>query len=257
MTEFSIITVVRNDAAGLEQTATSLADQVFTDFEWIVIDGASTDGTQDSRESLPRAPDHFVSETDRGIYDAMNKGSALATGRWVQFLNAGDSLCSPETLQQVSLWTSSSERRWGFGAARNIDDSGVATGLQCPSPFSIVGLAHGHLTVPHQATFMRRSLMGELGDFLVAQGMAADQEYILRAARVGEPFEMVWPVVDFRLGGAGMGHPVGHFTRSMRRYRRISATPRATSPVRDAAIDGYVIAKEWIRSVEGRLMGRM
>ena len=99
--------------------------------------------------------------------------------------------------------------------------------------------------------------MGELGDFLVAQGMAADQEYILRAARVGEPFEMVWPVVDFRLGGAGMGHPVGHFTRSMRRYRRISATPRATSLVRDAAIDGYVIAKEWIRSVEGRLMGRM
>ena len=256
MTEFSIVTVVRNDRPGLEATAESLAQQTCTDFQWIVIDGASTDGTQDALDGLAHRPDISVSEPDNGIYHAMNKGKDLATGEWVQFLNAGDTLCTPETLSRVRDWTTTTQLDWGFGAVRNIDSAGNATGLQCPSPFTTLGLAHGHLTVPHQATFMRRELMTRIGDFLVNDGTAADQEYILRAARTGAPFEMVWPIVDFRTGGAGMGHSVGHFTRSMRRYRKSAGPGSATSAARDAAIDGYVIAKEWLHHVEARFLER-
>lgn len=256
MTEFSIVTVVRNDRAGLHLTAASLAAQSFQDFEWIVVDGASSDGTQDSRDSLAIAPHVFVSEPDRGIYDAMNKGMTAASGDWVQFLNAGDALCDTDTLQRVHAWTSATDKDWGFGAVRNIDAAGTATGLQCPSPFTTIGLAHGHLTVPHQATFMRRTLVARLGTFLTDGGTAADQEYILRAARLGPPFEMVWPIVDFRLGGVGMGQGVGHLTRSMRRYRKQSQGAVSGNRLVDAAIDGYVIAKEWFASVEARLLAR-
>lgn len=256
MTEFSIITVVRHDLPGLEATARSLAVQQFVDFEWIVIDGASTDGTQASKDQLAHRPHTFVSEPDRGIYDAMNKGLELVSGDWVQFLNAGDALCASDTLQRVHAWTSTTDRAWGFGAIRNIDGNGVATGIQCPSPFTSFGLAHGHITVPHQATFMRRSLTAQLGTLLTDGGPAADQEYILRAARTGPPFEMVWPIVDFQLGGVGMGHSVGHLTRSMRRYRKKSSANDGGNAIVESAIDGYVIAKEWFASIEARIQKR-
>jgi putative colanic acid biosynthesis glycosyltransferase len=97
---FSIITITRNNRTGLARTRTSLINQTCRDFEWIVIDGASTDGTTDDLRTVP--PDHWISEPDNGIYDAMNKGLACARGDYLLFLNAGDSLAAPDVLEKLS-----------------------------------------------------------------------------------------------------------------------------------------------------------
>ena len=95
----TIITVVRNDAEGLMKTILSIAEQTSTNFEHIIIDGKSTDATKDIISQIPASFSKVVSEADTGPYDAMNKGAKLAQGEFVLFLNAGDTLFSPETIE--------------------------------------------------------------------------------------------------------------------------------------------------------------
>ena len=99
--KLSIITVNLNNRDGLQRTIDSVISQTFTDYEWIVIDGGSTDG---SRELIEQYSDHFAywcSEPDKGIYNAMNKGIVHAKGEWLQFLNSGDYLFKKYTLEKV------------------------------------------------------------------------------------------------------------------------------------------------------------
>lgn len=253
MSFLSIVTVVRNDPDGLERTGRSIHDQG-VDVEWIVIDGASTDETLDRLVGL--TPSLQVSEPDRGIYDAMNKGMRRATGEWITFLNAGDTYCERSTLTRVYDWLHGNSAQWGFGAVRNIDASGRATGIQCASPFTTLGLAFGNTTVPHQATFLRRDFALSLGEFLTDGGTAADQEFLLRAAQRHPPAELVWPLVDFRVGGRGMAGGPLHFPTSMRRYRRRRSTSVTGSPMLDVAVDIYVRLKFMQAQWESRFVER-
>jgi glycosyltransferase involved in cell wall biosynthesis len=98
----SIITVVFNDRQNLSKTIDSVSSQIFKDFEYIVIDGASTDGTQELIQQNENKISHWLSEKDQGIYDAMNKGITLAKGEYVYFLNAGDTLYEKKTLAYIA-----------------------------------------------------------------------------------------------------------------------------------------------------------
>lgn len=97
----SIITVCYNDRPGLEQTLKSVRSQTCRDFEYIVIDGASTDGSADLLKQYSEIIDYSVSERDNGIYNAMNKGIKHAHGEYCLFLNAGDSLYDNHTIECV------------------------------------------------------------------------------------------------------------------------------------------------------------
>lgn len=99
---FSIVTVTRNAADALVRTARSVKGQGFGNFEWLVIDGASTDDTVDLAKRFLRPNDRLVSEQDNGIFDAMNKGLRMARGEYVVFMNADDMFASEETLQTVA-----------------------------------------------------------------------------------------------------------------------------------------------------------
>jgi len=97
----SIITVVYNGDKYLEETIKSVINQTYDNVEYIIIDGGSTDGTVDIIKKYEQAIDYWVSERDRGIYDAMNKGIDTATGEWINFMNAGDRFYEDCVLEKV------------------------------------------------------------------------------------------------------------------------------------------------------------
>ena len=101
--KLSIVTINRNNAVGLQKTMQSVASQSFRDFEYIIIDGASTDNSVEVIKNLEAEFDHlkWVSEPDTGIYNAMNKGIRMATGEYVQILNSADCLAAEDVIERM------------------------------------------------------------------------------------------------------------------------------------------------------------
>jgi glycosyltransferase involved in cell wall biosynthesis len=97
----SVVTVVYNNAAHIEKTIQSIINQQYPRLEYIIIDGGSTDGTVDTIKKYAPRIDHLVSEKDRGVYDAMNKGIDLASGDYINFMNAGDLFYQSTTILDV------------------------------------------------------------------------------------------------------------------------------------------------------------
>lgn len=101
MVKLSIITINYNNREGLIRTLNSVKNQSFTDFEWIIIDGGSTDGSLDIIKENESLVAYWVSEPDKGVYDAMNKGILHANGIWLNFMNSGDTFEEENTLRNV------------------------------------------------------------------------------------------------------------------------------------------------------------
>ncbi|GHY43010.1 Colanic acid biosynthesis glycosyl transferase WcaE [Vibrio cholerae] len=97
----TVVTVVYNGEAFLEDTILSVINQTYDNVEYIIIDGGSTDGTLDIIRKYEHAIDYWVSENDKGIYDAMNKGIFLSTGKWINFMNGGDAFYKVEVLDEL------------------------------------------------------------------------------------------------------------------------------------------------------------
>ncbi|NLX71870.1 MAG: glycosyltransferase, partial [Bacteroidales bacterium] len=97
----SIITVVYNGELTLERTILSIMALKYDALEYIVVDGDSSDGTKDIIKRYSKSISRLISEPDKGLYDAMNKGLAIAKGEYVWFLNAGDEVARPELLKHI------------------------------------------------------------------------------------------------------------------------------------------------------------
>lgn len=160
MTRFSIVTVVYNDVKGLNLTYQSILSQTFRSFEWIVIDGSSTDGTVDYLKSLDNQYLVWSSENDQGIYDAMNKGIKKSSGEYLLFLNAGDVFPTILTLQSVTdVLSMRSDPDVVFGGV----DLSFSNGFTLyRSPKNIEkSIWHG-LPANHQATYYNRKSIANL-----------------------------------------------------------------------------------------------
>lgn len=99
----SVITVVKNGEKYLEQTIKSVINQTYTNIEYVIIDGGSTDNTLDIIQKYENKIDYWISESDKGIYDGMNKGIDLAKGEWIIFINAGDKFYKSNTIEKIFL----------------------------------------------------------------------------------------------------------------------------------------------------------
>lgn len=159
---FSVITVTYNAAQTVEKTIKSVLEQTYERLEYIVVDGASKDGTQEIvRKYSPRIST-FVSEPDNGLYDAMNKGMALAKGDYLCFLNAGDSFRTPDTLQQMLESLSHPDKLPDilYGETAVVDPEGnflYKRRLSAPEVLTWKSFKQGML-VSHQAFFAKRSI---------------------------------------------------------------------------------------------------
>ena len=173
----SIITVNFNDKPGLQKTFDSVFNQTFRDFEYIVIDGGSNDGSKELIEEKSKHISFSVSEPDRGIYDAMNKGIGKARGEYLLFLNSGDYLCDGFVLEKVF----SQELKHDIIYGDIIwDTDGVKTEYVFPDTISFEYFAR-HNYLPHQGTFIRRSLFTSIGPYEEDYKIIADWVFFLLA----------------------------------------------------------------------------
>ncbi len=155
MIKFSVITIVRNDITGIMRTMKSVFAQTYKNFEIIVQDGASTDGTSEVLRGFGNWIDCLTIEQDNGIYDAMNRALRQATGDYCIFMNASDFFVNSNVLEQVSkLIDPGSDDIWA-GQAIN-DELGVIHRYRQPEDY------WAGSTIDHQAAFIRTSLLQEL-----------------------------------------------------------------------------------------------
>lgn len=176
--KFSIITVTYNDLDNLKVTYNSVKNQTFTDYEYLVVDGGSTDGTVDYLEVIKNTDSHvrYISEKDRGIYDAMNKGVNHSGGEYVLFLGAADTFYSNEILSEVnSLLNGSIDVFYGKVMFSSGENKGQELGAKL-NFFSILLDRY----IAHQSVFAKRDVALKY-PFNLSYRFLADQDFMMNA----------------------------------------------------------------------------
>lgn len=192
--KLSIITINYNNAEGLRKTMESVLAQTYTDIEYVIVDGASTDGSVDViRELATRPTIKWVSEKDKGIYNAMNKGIRMATSEYIQILNSGDILFDANVTQRMieHLDQINSQREEPIGIlygnmikeypdGRRVKDS---CGGGDYTPESFYYFYRG--TLNHDCAYIRRDLFEKYGLYHEQMKICSDWEWYVRAIVLG------------------------------------------------------------------------
>lgn len=231
--QLSIITITYNNAEGLRKTLASVASQTFRDFEYIIVDGGSTDESVEiireyadseairlkgyeairqensKADNLASSPHHlitsspiiWISEKDRGIYDAQNKGIRLAHGEYCYFLNAGDTFCNEHVLELIfkpltfnlSPLTSTPDILYGNEVIvdGNGQHVGIARGVANPSFVDLYNSC-----MKHQASFIRRDLFEQYGMYDDTMRICADFDWFFRVIAFHDDVTLQYKDVD-------------------------------------------------------------
>ncbi|KAB1154767.1 glycosyltransferase family 2 protein [Flavobacterium luteum] len=173
MAKLSIITINYNDKKGLKKTLESVVSQTYDEYEFIVIDGGSTDGSKDLILEYADKISYWVSENDNGVFHAMNKGIKVATGDFVIFMNGGDTFYSEATLSQVVPELNS---QFDIYYGDNYKESGNSKRLKTyPEHLQFSFFYTSSLN--HQSTFIRKSLFEEHFYYNEEYKIASDWEF--------------------------------------------------------------------------------
>lgn len=199
-TRFSIITVCYNSKEALPTAVNSLSQQRYSNLEWVVVDGGSSDGTQAYVQQAPVPLGPFVSEKDKGIYDAMNKAIGLATGDVLFFLNSDDAFHDPEVLTDIAaLFDADPDLDMVFGSV-----------VMCKGEQqTFKSYMHiNRLTIPfedlcHQGIFVRRRVFEGVGKFELKWRTSADYDWVMRVYRAGCKIKGIRRPISF-FNNAGM-----------------------------------------------------
>lgn len=194
---FSIVTICRNDREGLMLTAESVRAQTFGDYEWIVVDGASSDGTLEYLDSLSFGD--WESAPDAGIYDAMNKGLLRTSGAYLLFLNAGDSFADSRVLERLDAEIGSGTPDFVYGDA--LEETGEPRAPLWQKKAKSAEKIRSGMITHHQAMLYRR---GSLGGLRYDPGLsiAGDYDFTLRfLLKTRKRLYWPFPICVFRAGG--------------------------------------------------------
>lgn len=172
--KLSIITVNLNNRDGLQKTIDSVICQTFKDFEWIIIDGGSTDGSKELIEQYSEHFSYWVSEPDKGIYNAMNKGILKAKGEYILFLNSGDYLYTSSTIYDVFSIPRFADVLYGDVV---MEDSGWQE--KRPKKISMYYLIHGG-TISHSGgSFIKKNLFDNFGLYDEGLKIVSDWKFFI------------------------------------------------------------------------------
>ena len=206
--KFSIITVTYNAASVIEPTLQSIAAQSYRNIEFLLIDGGSSDNTVEVVKNSGVEIAVLVNERDKGLYDAMNKGIARATGDYLCFLNAGDSFHAPDVLEKMvaSIANRSTLPDILYGETAEVDEERRFVRmrrLQAPEKLDWRSFRHGML-VCHQAFFARRD---KAPMYDLAYRLSADVDWCIRVMKVSKDIVNTHIViVDYLQNGLSLQH---------------------------------------------------
>lgn len=154
--KLSVITINLNNVDGLRKTITSVINQIFSDYEYIIIDGGSTDGSVEVIKEYAEKITYWVSEPDKGIYNAMNKGILKAKGEYLQFLNSGDWLVDNKVLTQVFVNYKNADILYG-DLIRHYEEGNETLQTFKNTTFNLQCLIYNQ-SLPHPASFIKSKL---------------------------------------------------------------------------------------------------
>lgn len=194
----SIITITYNNLVGLRKTADSVLEQTMSDFEWIIIDGASTDGTKEylaamaAKLQITNCKLQIISEPDRGIYNAMNKGIRLAQGEYIQILNAGDCLAATDVTERMLNALTEQTAKAGqpidilYGNMLKVDGKGKLIGKSGYTEYSLRQFYSS--TLNHDCAYIRRALFDDDHYGLYDENLriVSDWKWYLQAIGLGK-----------------------------------------------------------------------
>lgn len=229
---FSVIVAVRNAAPTIRACIDSVLSQVGASFELVIIDAVSTDGTQAIVQEYQSRLGYFVSEPDKGISDAWNKGIAKARGQWLYFLGADDQLAAPTVLQDVQarLQGLDADRWVAYGQIEMYDGEHLAVRggrpwMQVEQQFKSM------MAIPHQGTFHHRQLFANTGKFDLSFKIAADYELLLRHLSQTPPIYL-GDLVIAKCGIGGLSTQYNYRVQTLREFRRAAKMHLKDQPTR-------------------------
>jgi glycosyltransferase involved in cell wall biosynthesis len=234
MTQLSIIVPTFNSGATLERCLASIASQTFTDYEVLIQDGGSTDNTIDLvkrfEETHPAVAVKLQQEKDKGIYDAMNKAVARASGEWLYFLGSDDELHDAQVLQRVIESEAARSGNVIYGRIQGMAESRTgANALVSSGGFTLSKLLCQNIS--HQAIFYKREFAAEVGKYNTKYKICADWDYNMRCWSKSEFAFIDLTVANFcneGISGIGTPDPVfdADLSRNISEYFKISAVRR-------------------------------
>lgn len=186
--KLSIITINRNNAGGLDKTIQSVASQTYKDFEYIVVDGASTDGSVDVIKKYESQFAHlkWVSEPDTGIYNAMNKGIRMAAGEYIQILNSADCLAAPDvTERMIAALDKTGNPAIIYGNMTKCFPDGHRMVDRCFAGQEITMLGMFTGTLNHDPAYICRDLFEKYGYYDETLKIVSDWKWYLQAIVLG------------------------------------------------------------------------
>ncbi len=196
--KLSIVTINLNNREGLRRTIESVVGQTYRDFEWVVIDGGSTDGSKELIESYAEHFAYHVSEPDKGIYNAMNKGIKASSGDYLLFLNSGDYLADKDVLEKVIPLLQDKDMYVGYLQ--------IGGNIQKPQVSSDESLLNTLETgfFPHQASFIHRRVFSHYGLYREDKKIVSDWWLFYRSIVLGHATVAKLPFVISVFQGGGI-----------------------------------------------------
>jgi glycosyltransferase involved in cell wall biosynthesis len=222
----TVVTVVRDDLDGLLRTFDSMAGQDLTSVDYVVVDSSADRTSVEAVTTGAGLGARYVWVEPAGVYSAMNHGLSLAAGEYVYYLNAGDALHATNVLQLVHRSLQSADAAWAFGHVEVVSPDGTRT-ITPPWDFhreQVLSFSRGHFP-PHQGTFVRTSLLRDIGGFDPSYAIVADYAAFLRLSRVADPLVLDTVVATFVEGGVSTRRwksSIREFHRARRRILRPS-----------------------------------